>query len=56
MLIANNIGAFWSEIEGKGFDGIGTVIAWISVLAFAFQIYFDFMILGSKDRLALHFN
>ena len=42
VLIANNIGAFWSEIEGKGFDGIGTVIAWISVLAFAFQIYFDF--------------
>ena len=42
VLIANNMGAFWSEIEGKGFDGIGTVIAWISVLAFAFQIYFDF--------------
>ena len=42
VLIANNIGAFWSEIEGKGFAGIGTVIAWISVLAFAFQIYFDF--------------
>lgn len=42
VLIANNIGAFWSEIEGKGFVGVGTVIAWISVLAFAFQIYFDF--------------
>ena len=42
VLIANNIGAFWSEIEGKGFAGVGTVIAWISVLAFAFQIYFDF--------------
>ena len=23
---------------------------------FDFQIYFDFMILGAKDRLALHFN
>ena len=42
VLIANNMGAFWSEIEGKGFAGVGTVIAWISVLAFAFQIYFDF--------------
>lgn len=42
VLIANNIGAFWSEIEGKGFVGLGIVIAWISVLAFAFQIYFDF--------------
>ena len=42
VLIANNIGAFWSEIEGKGFDGLGTVMAWIAVLAFALQIYFDF--------------
>ena len=42
VLIANNIGAFWSEIEGKGFEGVGTVMAWIAVLAFALQIYFDF--------------
>lgn len=41
-LIANNIGAFWSEVEGRGFDGIGTVMAWMSVSAFALQIYFDF--------------
>ena len=42
VLIANNIGAFWSEIEGRGFGGVGTIIAWMSVLAFALQIYFDF--------------
>ena len=42
VLIANNIGAFWSEIEGKDFNGVGTVMAWIAVLAFALQIYFDF--------------
>lgn len=42
VLIANNIGAFWCEIEGKGFEGVGTVMAWIAVLAFALQIYFDF--------------
>ena len=42
VLIANNIGAFWFEIEGKGFNGVGTVMAWIAVLAFALQIYFDF--------------
>lgn len=42
VLIANNIGAFWSEIEGNGFEGVGTVMAWIAVLAFALQIYFDF--------------
>ncbi|WP_195987222.1 MBOAT family protein [Clostridium sp. D53t1_180928_C8] len=42
VIIANNIGSLWSEIEAKGFSEIGTVIAWISILAFAFQIYFDF--------------
>jgi len=42
VLIANNIGAFWSEIEGRSFGGVGTIIAWMSVLAFALQIYFDF--------------
>ena len=42
VLIANNIGGFWSEIEGRGFGGVGTIIAWMSVLAFALQIYFDF--------------
>ena len=42
VLIANNIGSFWTEVEGKGFEGIGTIVAWISILAFAFQIYFDF--------------
>lgn len=42
VLIANNIGALWYEIEGKGFEGVGTIMAWAAVLAFAFQIYFDF--------------
>lgn len=60
VLIANNIGAFWSEIEGKGFVGIGTVIAWISILAFALQIYFDFsgyslMAIGLGKMLGFNF-
>ena len=42
VIIANNIGALWSEVEAKGFSEIGTIMAWISILAFAFQIYFDF--------------
>ena len=42
VLIANNIGAFWTEIERKGFSNIGSIIAWLSVLSFALQIYFDF--------------
>ena len=42
VIIANNIGALWSEVEAKGFSEIGTIMAWISILAFEFQIYFDF--------------
>lgn len=42
VLIANNIGALWTEIEIIGFENISTILAWLGVIAFAFQIYFDF--------------
>lgn len=60
VLIANNIGAFWTEIEGKGFSNIGSIIAWLSVLSFALQIYFDFsgyslMAIGLGKMLGFNF-
>ena len=60
VLIANNIGALWYEIEAKGFSEIGTIMAWISILAFAFQIYFDFsgyslMAIGLGKMLGFNF-
>ena len=42
VLIANNIGMIWTEIEGIGFNNISTPLAWIGILAFGLQIYFDF--------------
>lgn len=42
VLIANNIGSLWSEIELIGFANISSVLAWLGVTAFAIQIYFDF--------------
>ena len=42
VLIANNIGALWTQVEQLGFGGISTPQAWIAVFAFHFQIYFDF--------------
>ncbi len=42
VLIANNIGMLWTEIEGLGFGNVSTPLAWMAVIAFAFQIYFDF--------------
>ena len=42
VLIANNIGMLWSDVEGLGFNNISTPLAWIGVVAFGLQIYFDF--------------
>ena len=43
VLIANNIGALWTEVsETLGFAGISAPLAWMGVIAFTLQIYFDF--------------
>ena len=40
VLLANNIGLLWSTVSKA--DGITAVSAWIGIIVFAFQIYFDF--------------
>ena len=42
VLIANNIGMLWSEVENTGFNNISTPFAYVGILAFSLQIYFDF--------------
>ena len=42
VLIANNIGMLWTEIYNKNLNDISMPLAWIGILAFSFQIYFDF--------------
>ncbi len=42
VLIANNVGALWTEVEGMDFAGLSTPLAWLAILAFTLQIYFDF--------------
>ncbi len=42
VLLANNIGLLWSEVEKIGFGTISSGLAWLGILAFALQIYFDF--------------
>ena len=42
VLIANNIGALWDKISLMNFSELNAMTAWLGVLAFAFQIYFDF--------------
>lgn len=42
ILIANNIGNLWNEVETMGFNNISTILAWMGIIAFSLQIYFDF--------------
>lgn len=42
VLITNNIGMLWSEISSKDLINISTPLAWLGIIAFSFQIYFDF--------------
>ncbi len=61
VLIANNVGALWTEIsETLGFARISTPLAWMGVIAFTLQIYFDFsgysqMAIGLGKIMGFHF-
>ena len=42
VLLANRIGCLWSDINMIGVESISTGLAWLSVIAYSLQIYFDF--------------
>ena len=42
VLLANNIGALWSTIKAQEITSLPAATAWLGILAFTFQIYFDF--------------
>ncbi len=42
VLIANPAGALWKDLESIGYRNISMPLAWLGVLAFTLQIYFDF--------------
>lgn len=42
VLLANNCGALWSEISALPAENLSVMTAWLGIIAFAFQIYFDF--------------
>ena len=42
VLIANNVGLLWEDIKSIGYENISTSLAWLGILAFTIQIYFDF--------------
>ena len=42
VLLANPLGKLWSDVSVIGYESISTPLAWIAIIAFSFQIYFDF--------------
>lgn len=42
VIIANNIGTLWTDIERVGYENISTPYAWLGAAAYSFQIYYDF--------------
>ncbi|MDQ0086895.1 alginate O-acetyltransferase complex protein AlgI [Paenibacillus anaericanus] len=42
VLLANNIGLLWNTISNSSPDTLTVLTAWLGIIAFAFQIYFDF--------------
>ena len=42
VLIANNVGALWNVIETGNYGELTVLLAWVGIIAFALQIYFDF--------------
>lgn len=42
VLLANNIGILWSEVKTMPSTEISVLMAWVGIIAFTLQIYFDF--------------
>lgn len=61
VLLANNIGMFWDQISSQPANSLTMLTAWLGIIAFAFQIYFDFsgysdMAIGLGLMLGFKFN
>ena len=60
VLLANNLGALWTSLSATDYSQMNVLTAWLGIIAFAFQIYFDFsgysdMAIGLGAVLGFHF-
>lgn len=60
VLLANNIGAIWAIVKTADYATLPAFTAWIGILAFTFQIYYDFsgysdMAIGLGKMLGFNF-
>lgn len=60
VLLANNIGQLFVEVAGTAQENLSLFMAWLGIVAYAFQIYFDFsgysdMAIGLGRIMGFHF-
>ena len=60
VLLANNLAKVADGIYGLGVENVGTLFSWVAVIAYTFQIYFDFsgysdMAIGLGRMFGFHF-
>lgn len=60
VIIANNVGMLWDDIAAIGYENIHAGTAWLGVIAFTLQIFFDFngyslMAIGLGKMLGFNF-
>ena len=60
VLMANRVGGLWNQIQTVGYEGITTPMAWMGIIAYSLQIYFDFngyslMAIGLGEMMGLKF-
>lgn len=42
VLLANNVGRLWSEVKVMDYSEVPALTAWLGIVAFTLQLYFDF--------------
>ncbi len=60
VLIANSVGELWTNIKNTDYSSLPAVTAWLGIIAFTLQIYFDFsgysdMAIGLGKMLGFNF-
>ena len=60
VLLANQLGNLWDDLKNVGYESVSTPAAWMGIIAYSMQLYFDFsgysqMAIGMGRMFGFHF-